>query len=73
MRKGRQDKRPSVQSMAQSAYYDSLRTAELERVTACLLDHYLNCCEGNRDALALDAERLLPNWRERMSEWEPTR
>ncbi len=43
----------------------------LERVTACLLDHYLGCYDGNKDALCLEAEALIPHWRERMEEWTP--
>ena len=57
------------------------RIEKLERVMSCLLDHTLNCYEQNdgqefsgmRDALCTEAEALVPNWRERMREWEPSK
>ena len=47
------------------------RIEKIERIASCLLDHYLNCYDGNKDALCIEAERLIPNWRERISEWKP--
>jgi hypothetical protein len=41
----------------------------LEQVMACLLDHYLVCYDGNKDALATEAIELIPEWRQRMKEW----
>jgi hypothetical protein len=57
------------------------RIAKMERVMGCLLDHYLSDYEmndgekiaGMRDALCAEAERLVPNWRERRDEWRPKR
>lgn len=40
-------------------------------VLACLLDHYLACYDGNRDALALEAETIVPDWMRLMEEWHP--
>lgn len=47
------------------------RIVDLERVAACLLDHYLGCYDGNKDSLALEAEKLIPNWQTLMEEWRP--
>ncbi len=57
------------------------RIETLERVMACLLDHYLSeyeqndgePLEGIRDALCTEAETLVPNWRERRDEWKPSK
>jgi hypothetical protein len=57
------------------------RCEKLERVMACLLDHYLSEYDQNdghefagiRDALCAEAERLVPNWRERRDEWRPSK
>lgn len=57
------------------------RITKLERVLACLLDHTLSDYDQNdgepldgiRDALCAEAERLVPNWRERRDEWKPER
>lgn len=48
------------------------RMRHMEVVMACLLDHYLNCYDGSADALAYEAERLVPDWRHLMELWEPT-
>lgn len=53
--------------------------AALERVAACLLDHYLTDygmnddepLAGQRDALSAEAEKLMPNWRASRDEWKP--
>jgi hypothetical protein len=43
----------------------------MEQVMACLLDHYLNCYDMNRDALAREAEQMLPQWPQLAAKWEP--
>lgn len=47
------------------------RIARLEGVVSCLLDSYLSTdsFDGNKDALALEAERLVPDWQKRAEEW----
>lgn len=43
----------------------------LEQATACLLDHYLYAYGGGYDALATEAERLVPHWKTMKDEWHP--
>jgi hypothetical protein len=43
----------------------------LSNVCACLLDSYLCTFEGNYDALAHEAERLIPDWKLRSSRHVP--
>lgn len=55
------------------------RLDKLEAVAACLLDHYMSSYgmndmqeqAGNRDALAAEAEHLVPHWRKLRDEWKP--
>jgi hypothetical protein len=47
------------------------RMAAMEKVLACLLDHYLVAYYGSRDALAMEAEELVPNWKALSDEWRP--
>ena len=44
----------------------------LANVCACLLDSYLCTFEGNKDALAREAERLVPDWKERANRHNPS-
>lgn len=44
-----------------------------QRVMCCLLDHYLTCYGGNRDALATAAEKLVPYWESMKDEVDPTK
>lgn len=56
---------------ADSYDYPYKQIEELKGVLACLLDHYLGCYEMTYDKLALEGERLVPDWRDRMNEWKP--
>lgn len=49
------------------------RIIELEGVVSVLLDSYLSQdrFDGNKDALALEAERLVPDWKAQADEWQP--
>ena len=47
------------------------RIEKLEEVAACLLDHYLGCYDGSRDALASETEKLVPNWATLKDQWKP--
>ncbi len=49
------------------------RVMELEGVVSVLLDSYLSTdsFDGNKDALALEAERLVPDWKAQAEEWQP--
>lgn len=49
----------------------SRHVGRLERVTACLLDHYLGAYDGGYDHLATEAERLIPYWKTMKEKWEP--
>ena len=46
------------------------RKIKLEQVMSCLLQSYLISMVG-KDALAHEAERLVPNWEVLAEEWEP--
>jgi hypothetical protein len=43
----------------------------MDKVMACLLDHYLAAYDGCHDALATEAAELVPNWRTLRNEWQP--
>ncbi len=49
------------------------RIGELEGVVSVLLGVYLSAdmFDGNKDALAHEAERLVPNWKQRAKDWQP--
>jgi len=41
-------------------------------VVACLLDHYLTCYGGSKDALAFLAEHFVPDWQSRCETFDPS-
>lgn len=60
--------REAVQAKVEALEAENARK---DILLSCLLDHYLNCYDGNFDALALEVAGLIPDWREKMDEYKP--